>query len=297
MCSGFLIIDKPKDWTSFDVVRYVRRNLKIRTIGHAGTLDPMATGVLVLLLGKATRLMDSLLTKPKVYSGHLRLGLATTTDDITGDIVKHCSVPVFDQAERYAILDHIAGKFIGRLTQVPPIYSALKIKGQRAYDIARNQGSVELTSREVDVYKSKYFFLSDAEIGFEISCSSGTYIRSIARDIGVELKLCATLAALRRISCSGFDITQAKRIEELHADTELNDNYLKLDHSKALFNYSEITETDLDDLYNGKQERLKSLVRHAAENIEFPHILTSKASKRFALLQMEQDGSIKMKCL
>jgi len=211
--AGFIFVDKPDGPTSATIVSKLKRALldngvtsKHTKIGHGGTLDPMATGLLVVLLGRATRLADYALHAGKSYSGLIKLGFSTDTDDITGaQVGESCTVPALNGA----ILTAVAKKFTGTIMQRPPVFSALKIAGQRAYDLARAGKSVELAEREVTIAECKLELYSPNEIKFFIQSSGGTYIRSLARDIGAELGCGGTLSTLRRESSGRFLVDEA----------------------------------------------------------------------------------------
>ncbi len=211
--AGFILVDKTSGPTSAAVVGGLKRALreigvldKATKIGHGGTLDPMATGLLVILLGRATRLADLALHADKTYSGVIQLGYATDTDDVTGaQIGERSSVPALSQAQ----LDETAKKFTGEISQRPPSYSALKVDGKRAYDLARAGNEVVLAEREINVGKIELKSLTTDQVGFVISSSGGTYIRSLARDIGAFIGCGGTLASLRRESSGGFSVDNA----------------------------------------------------------------------------------------
>lgn len=205
-----ILIDKPKGITSFDVIRKLKRQLPIRKIGHAGTLDPMATGVLILCTGKKTKQISLYQDQKKVYSGTITLGAETPSYDAE------------TQPQNYQSYHHItaedietaARKFTGHIQQMPPVYSALKVNGERAYNKARKGEKVELQPRQVHVRKFEITKVNLPEVNFLIECSKGTYIRSLAHDIGLELGTGAYLTALRREAIGDFTIEQAATIEE-----------------------------------------------------------------------------------
>ncbi len=207
--SGLVVVDKPAGMTSHDVVSRVRRTLGTRKVGHAGTLDPMATGVLVLGFGRATRLLGHLLLKEKTYRATVRLGAATTTDDAEGEVTASTSANhVTEQEVRSALT-----RFEGEIEQVPSSVSAIKVDGRRAYDLAREGEEVELEARRVTIsaievgeFRREGEYL-DCEV--RVACSSGTYIRAIARDLGSALGVGGHLTALRRTSVGPFVLDEA----------------------------------------------------------------------------------------
>jgi tRNA pseudouridine55 synthase len=208
-------VDKPADWTSHDVVAKVRRLAGTRRVGHAGTLDPMATGVLVVGVNKATRLLGHLALTEKGYDATIRLGQSTNTDDAEGEITASASAAaVTDEDLRAGI-----GKLTGLIQQVPPQVSAIKVDGKRAYKSARAGEQVELAARPVTV---PVFTVSEVrrhgdliDIDASITCSSGTYIRALARDLGASLGSAGHLTALRRTRVGPYDLSMARTIEQL----------------------------------------------------------------------------------
>lgn len=213
--NGFLIIDKPAGITSHDVVDAVRRIAGTRRVGHAGTLDPMATGVLVLALGAATRLVQFIDGSDKTYRATLRLGETTTTYDADGDLVERRPVTV-NQADIEAAL---AG-FLGDITQIPPMYSAVKVKGQKLYKLARQGKEIERAPRPVTIHRLDVLAWALPNLTIEVVCSAGTYIRSLAHDLGQRLGCGAHLTALIRTAAGGFRLEDAHTLEALDASAQ-----------------------------------------------------------------------------
>jgi tRNA pseudouridine55 synthase len=201
MPSAILPVNKPAGKTSFDVVRYVRRATGERRVGHAGTLDPAATGVLLILLGQATRITEYLMDLSKVYRATVRLGVETTTYDAEGEVVAIAPVDVSEERLREALAN-----FIGRIMQVPPAHSAVKVDGERAYERARRGESIAMKARptRIDRIELLRFAPPDAEI--EVECGRGTYIRSLAHDLGEQLSCGAHLASLERMRVGPFTV-------------------------------------------------------------------------------------------
>jgi tRNA pseudouridine55 synthase len=215
--SGLVVVDKPQGLTSHDVVARMRRIAHTRRVGHAGTLDPMATGVLVLGVEKATRLLHHLVLADKAYTATIRLGQATTSDDAEGDVVRSASAADVDEpAVRTAMVS-----LTGDITQVPPAVSAIKVEGRRAYDRARAGERVVLSARAVSVRRfAAVAFRPDPpllDVDVEVECSSGTYVRALARDLGAALGVGGHLTALRRTRVGPFALEAARRLEELAA--------------------------------------------------------------------------------
>ncbi|GAA3811233.1 tRNA pseudouridine(55) synthase TruB [Sphaerisporangium flaviroseum] len=213
--SGLIIVDKPAGWTSHDVVGKMRRLAGTRKVGHAGTLDPMATGVLVVGVEKATRLLGHLTLTEKGYDGTIRLGETTNTDDAEGEVLARSSAAqVADEAIRAGV-----AALTGPIMQVPPQVSAIKVNGERAYKRARAGEEVELQARPVTVHAFEITAIrreGDAiEVDASVSCSSGTYIRSLARDLGAALGVGGHLTRLRRTRVGPYDLSVARTIEQL----------------------------------------------------------------------------------
>ena len=208
---GIININKPKDMTSFDVVAIVRRACGTKRVGHLGTLDPMAEGVLPVTIGRAGRVMDYLDTDIKVYRGSARLGLETDTLDIWGNTVKTCEDFSIDRK----MLEQAVEAFRGVIDQVPPMYSALKVDGKKLYEYAREGKTIDIKSRKAYIEKADIISFDGREFEFEIACSKGTYIRSICADIGRMLGCGATMSSLTRIKSGYFDIADAIDIEKI----------------------------------------------------------------------------------
>lgn len=219
MLNGILVIDKDKGMTSADVVYHLRRVLHIRKIGHAGTLDPEVTGVLPIAIGKATKLIEMMHTRPKEYIGTGLFGYSTDSYDATGTVLKEKKlIQPFSGAE----IQENMNKFVGEIVQVPPIYSAVKVNGKHLYEYAREEIEVERPQRKVevkqyDLTKEPVFDINTGQesFDFKIKCSKGTYVRSLVNDLGEKLDCPATMTYLRRTASSGFDITQAVKLKEI----------------------------------------------------------------------------------
>jgi tRNA pseudouridine55 synthase len=208
---GALVINKPKGKTSHDVVDAVRHLAGFRQIGHLGTLDPLATGVLVLLLGRATRLVRFYAGRRKRYEAGFRFGFATNTYDSEGEAQGPDAAPMLDAAQ----LEKFAAERVGRFEQMPPSFSAKKIKGRPAYELARKKEVVELKAVEVEVYEYKFREVEGRIARFVIECSSGTYIRALAHEMGQKLGCGAHLAEITRTAVGEFSLDQAITLEEL----------------------------------------------------------------------------------
>ena len=214
--SGVLIIDKPAGPTSHDIVAQVRRILDIRQVGHFGTLDPFATGVLPVSVGKATRFAQFYLKSRKAYEGTIRFGFSTDTYDSTGQPTSESSPVVLDGD----ILEKIFREFTGRLMQTPPPFSAKHVAGVRAYELARQQKPVSLAPVEVEIYALELLGIERQDVQFAVECSGGTYVRSLAHDLGRKVRCGAYLAGLRRTGVAEFKESQAVTLDRLAAAVE-----------------------------------------------------------------------------
>jgi len=215
--SGLVIVDKPGGMTSHDVVARIRRLAHTRRVGHAGTLDPMATGVLVIGVEKATRLLGHLMLTEKTYEATIRLGQSTSTDDAEGEPTGTALRPVSEVTR--ATLDTEIAKLTGEILQVPSSVSAIKVNGQRAYKLTRAGEALELAARPVTVYEFQILGVSKAgdflDVDARVRCSSGTYIRALARDLGAALGTGGHLTALRRTAVGPYDIARAHTLKDL----------------------------------------------------------------------------------
>lgn len=210
--NGILLIDKADGWTSSDVVIKLKGVLRERRVGHSGTLDPMATGLLAVFVGRATRAVEFAEAHDKRYTAGLRLGVTTDTQDVTGSVLRSCQANVAED-ELKAVLT----RFTGELEQIPPMYSAIKINGQKLYDIARRGGEVERRPRHITVSGISVVGRSGNDFVLDISCSKGTYIRTLCNDIGDALGCGGCMSSLRRTAAGDFSVSQAYTIDEVVA--------------------------------------------------------------------------------
>ena len=216
MANGIIIIDKPGGWTSMDVCAKLRGILKTKKIGHAGTLDPMATGVLPVFVGQATRAVSFAESGRKEYAATLRLGQVTDTQDTTGETLEEHPVKV-SMDDLRAVL----GRFTGDIVQIPPMFSAVKIGGQKLYDLARQGKTVERQPRPVTVYELEVTEqLSPTDFALRILCSKGTYVRTLCHDIGQALGCGGCMASLRRTMAAGFTLAECCTLDEVQQQGE-----------------------------------------------------------------------------
>lgn len=224
--SGFLLIDKPAGWTSHDVVAKLRGITGIKKIGHGGTLDPLATGLLVVGIGAATKQLEQFVQGDKGYLATVRLGATSDTDDAEGVLRPHSGAA--EPPRR--VVEQALGSFMGEQQQLPPIYSALKTAGQKHYQLARAGKEVVRTARTVTIHRIELLSYSWPDVEFSCSVSKGTYIRSIARDLGAKLGTGGYLAELRRVSVGNQSLDDAHEIEEISA--RLNQLLIPTDSNK-----------------------------------------------------------------
>ncbi len=237
--TGIICLDKPRDMTSFMAVKRASRILGVKKAGHTGTLDPMATGVLVIMLGHCTRFIELLPEHKKSYTARVRLGITTDTLDITGEILSESQVNVTLEQ-----LSEASDQFKGDILQTPPMYSALKKDGQRLYDLARKGIEIEREQRQITIEKLEIYDFDGIEFSMDVTCSAGTYIRSLCDDIGRKLGCGAVMTELRRTNANGFSIENAVNLEELEALVKENNFTNKiLSLENALMSYPEITVT------------------------------------------------------
>ena len=208
--NGIVIVDKPQGWTSQDVTARLRRVFQTRRIGHGGTLDPMATGVLPVFVGRATRGVEFFEHASKEYVTRLRPGIVTDTQDMTGTILEEHAVQLDDGK-----IENALSHFRGEILQIPPMYSAIKVNGQKLYDLARKGKTVEREPRPVTIFDLTYLGMEDGCIRLRVSCSKGTYIRTLCHDIGARLGCGGCMESLQRTRAGEYDISQAVPLQQL----------------------------------------------------------------------------------
>ena len=250
MANGIISIDKPEGWTSQDVTARLRRVFNTRRIGHGGTLDPMATGVLPVFVGRATRGVEFFEHAEKTYEAALRLGVTTDTEDITGTVLEEKDVSVTE-----ADLMEVLGRFRGEIMQVPPMYSALKVNGRKLYDLARAGKEVERQPRPITIYELECLEFSGNEARLRVRCSKGTYIRTLCKDIGEALGCGGCMAALRRVQAGEYTIADSVSLDRLLSESEQGmevEHYLKpVDSMFASFPAITLTPNQTKRVRNG----------------------------------------------
>jgi len=215
--SGFINVLKPAGMTSHDVVSFIRRTYSLKKVGHAGTLDPAAAGVLPIALGSATRLIEYITDADKGYRAELTFGYKTDSGDDMGEVIEQINnFKIPSQQE----IDTVLKQFIGRIQQVPPMYSAIKVNGQKLYELARQGKSIEVPTRLVEISTIKMINNSGEKLLFDVTCSKGTYIRTLCMDIGAKLNLPAVMSFLIRTRVGKFTLQEAVTLEEIAADPQ-----------------------------------------------------------------------------
>jgi len=263
---GLVFIDKPTSWTSHDIVAKVRKAVGTKKVGHAGTLDPLATGLLVLGIESGTKLLTFLVGADKTYEAIIRLGQQTISDDSESEVISTASPAEIDKLSVEDIAREIA-KLTGVIMQTPSSVSAIKVAGKRAYELVRAGEPVELKAREVKIYSFEMLSVTRVsgflDVQVRVECSSGTYIRALARDLGNSLGVGGHITALRRTKVGHFDVAEANSIEELG---ELRVTELAK-VATQLFPVIELTESEVTDLIHGKRISGKSEVAGLAAGL------------------------------
>lgn len=215
--TGILLVDKPKGITSFGVLHKIKKKFKIQKIGHAGTLDPDATGLLIVLFGAATKLQRYITDEKKTYSGEIKLGILTNTNDSTGEVISTKEVPQLSDA----LLANALKNFIGEHLQAPPVFSAIKKDGVRSYELARKGEEVILEERRIQLFDAELKIVDERTIFYRLTCSKGFYVRSFARDFAMALGTVGVTDSIRRESSAGVDISKAITLDSLLEGSEL----------------------------------------------------------------------------
>ena len=246
---GIILIDKPKDYTSHDVVAVIKRISKEK-VGHTGTLDPNATGVLPLLIGKATGISKYLINHDKTYIATLKLGIKTDTADGEGKVIEERELPNLEIEE----IQEALNKLIGKQEQVPPMYSAIKVNGKKLYEYARQGKEIEVQARTIEIYDAKLieYNKEEAEVVFEISCSKGTYIRTVCEKVADNLNTVGYMKELRRTRVGEFDIQDTVNIEDIKNSPELlEENIITIENFFEEKERIELNDKELELFLNG----------------------------------------------
>ena len=281
---GILLVDKDKGDSSFDIVRRVRKILGCRKVGHAGTLDPFATGLLIILINQGTKLFHFIMSEKKLYRATIYLGAETDTFDCTGKITAVRDIPYMDE-------EYIKRKlkcFVGLIEQIPPVFSAIKQNGVRAYKLARKGVNVELKKRSVHIYDIKLISWSSPELSIYVKCSPGTYIRALAVDIAKSLGTCGHLKELRRISCGSFHVNDAISINSEITRELLEKKIISLVDALPEFNTIPVDDYMARKLRSGFQPRLWG------KSLEKGYVKFVKENERVAIARVNGNSSIRV---
>lgn len=254
---GILLINKAKEMTSHDVVAILRRKLNIKRIGHTGTLDPMVTGVLPICIGNATRVSEYIMQQGKTYICKMKFGQATTTYDAYGEVTDSSDKVDFTKEEILNGLKH----FTGEIEQTPPIYSAIKIKGKKLYDYARSGQSLDIPKRKVNIYSLDLLDIDGPEISFRISCSKGTYVRSLVHELGLHLGTFAYMTDLVRTKVGRFELDACIDINKIddYSLEDIEKSLISIENSLYNLGRVEISDPVASRLINGQKLNLKTL--------------------------------------
>jgi len=280
MYNGIINVYKEKGFTSHDVVAKLRGILKQKKIGHTGTLDPDATGVLPVCLGNATKLCDMFTEKTKAYECTMLLGVTTDTQDISGEIISKCTIDKLESLDEETVKEAVLS-FVGEYDQIPPMYSALKVNGVKLYDLARQGITVEREPRRITIFAIDIKQISLPEVVMEVTCSKGTYIRTLCNDIGEKLGTGACMKELVRTKSGSFNIEESIKLEDIQKYTDENtiDSYV-ISTEKALSIYDRLeTLPDADKLlYNGNPLPMDKVVKGSDTKGELYRVYDSKGT-------------------
>ena len=279
--NGILLIDKPQDWTSSDVVAKLRGILHERRIGHSGTLDPLATGLLVVFIGRATRAVEFAEADSKEYIASLRLGVKTDTQDITGNVLSESECDISEDK-----LNEALSHFVGDIEQIPPMYSAIKVGGKKLYELARRGEEIERKARKINISKLE-IISHDGDYVLNVACSKGTYIRTLCNDIGDYLACGGCMSQLRRVKAGVFDIENAHTLAEVQAAADSGTTDMLVIPVDTLFcAYPEIIASANEE----KKLRCGNIINISAENGTYR---VYSETGEFLLLGEVSDGKLK----
>lgn len=293
--NGIIVVDKPSGLTSHDVVLKIRKLLKIKRVGHAGTLDPMATGVLIITVGQATRLFPYLSKTDKTYSGEITLGQSTDTYDAQGKPLG----PLNTNFPEEKVLREAMASFEGEITQLPPPYSAKKIRGEAAFKLARQGKNPELTPVRVKIYRFLLLDYQPPSVRFLVECSSGTYVRTLAHDLGQLLGCGAYLSQLRRLSSGSYTEEEAnnlERIEELVASGQLNQLIIPLEYLLVEYPAIYLDSKGGKDFIHGRKISLdrviKAILGRSSNFNSTIYRVFSEENRLLGLARFEKEGRV-----
>jgi len=280
---GVLNIYKPQHMTSHDVVAIVRRALQTKKVGHTGTLDPMATGVLPICVGRATKIVDFIQNDKKTYKAEITLGFETDTEDCWGETIRECPVEVTDEMFHDAIMS-----FVGEISQVPPMYSALKVNGKKLYELAREGKTIERQPRLRTIYGITIDSITGSKATFHVTCSKGTYIRTLCSDIGKKLNTVAHMSGLERTQSGQFTVETAISIEDVKTlGLELQKHFVAVDDALGFDKKVHISAKAKELIQNGVKIDLMRYVSFDYLNEDY--VLVYENNQFLALAQFIDD--------
>ncbi|QAA33205.1 tRNA pseudouridine(55) synthase TruB [Clostridium manihotivorum] len=282
--NGIININKSTGMTSFDVVRKVRFLTKEKKVGHTGTLDPEASGVLPVCMGKATKIIDYIMENQKSYRVTFKLGVITDTYDLEGTIIKTSPTDHIKEEE----VAEVISKFVGEIEQVPPMYSALKVNGKRLYELARQGKEIERQARKISIYDIANIDINLPFVSMDVTCSKGTYIRSLCFDIGEQLKVGAVMTALCRTANGAFTLENGVTLEELEK-SNISDYIISIEEALKFYDSITVNDKFAKLLINGVRVSDNSMVK---EKLDFDRLyrVYSKEKSLIGLGKMNRDG-------
>lgn len=244
---GLLIVNKPKEYTSHDVVNVIRKQLNIKKVGHTGTLDPNATGVLPILIGKATKISKYLIEHNKTYIATVKLGEKTDTGDSEGQVVETKKIP---ESLKQEDVNKVLQSFLGKQKQLPPMYSAIKVNGKKLYEYAREGKELEIKPRDIEIYKIELLEYKNSKIKFEVECSKGTYIRTLCEDIAEKIETVGYMEELQRTKVNNFQIENSILLDNITIENA-EQNIIKIEEVFKDKNTIELDSKKLELFLNG----------------------------------------------
>ncbi|MBK1810669.1 tRNA pseudouridine(55) synthase TruB [Clostridium sp. YIM B02505] len=282
--NGVININKSTGMTSFDVVRKVRFLTKEKKVGHTGTLDPEASGVLPVCMGKATKIIDYIMENQKSYKVSFQLGIVTDTYDLEGTVIKTSET---DHIKNEDVLKVIS-KFIGLIDQVPPMYSALKVNGKRLYELARQGKEIEREARKINIYSIDNIEINLPFVTMDVTCSKGTYIRSLCFDIGNELNVGATMTALCRTRNGFFTLSNSVKLEDLN-ESNISEFIISIEDALKFYDSINVNEKFSKLLINGVRVSDRTMIRDELDFQKLYKVYDNKGSL-IGLGKMNRDG-------
>ena len=292
---GIIVVNKEKGYTSHDIVAIIRKELQIKKVGHTGTLDPNATGVLPILLGEGTKLSQYLTDHDKEYEAILELGTQTDTGDVEGKVINQdLNIKEFDKIKILQVLQSC----IGEMEQLPPMYSAIKVKGKKLYEYAREGKKVEIPVRKIKIYDIQLLEYSKNLIKFHVSCSKGTYIRTLCHDIGKKLGVCATMEKLMRTRVSVFKIEDALTLNDIEILSKEKPEIFreKVYSVDSLFDYSKVNVAGdgIRYLQNGNTLKAKDFKQDVSGIKQDEKILVYDENNNFKAVYQKNENDFKV---